>query len=221
MPFPSPLRLPMLPLLWLAFSAPPSAIALAPVPVMDAVVVQRLADPPRCLAARCASGEWQVRAMPAIPAGQLRIDGDNLPGAGGRMRVAVQPRKDWMRAKGSNARVGLQYGMQAVTSEYASLAWAIDTGYRLQGYADDGIAGTGPVLRGNLEWKQALGERTKLSQITRIETGQHGTYLRNSLLLKFQLQPALTLDTGVEMHRDSEVTGRNQTDARLNLRYVF
>ena len=221
MPFPSPLRLPMLPLLWLAFSAPPSAIALAPVPVMDAVVVQRLADPPRCLAARCASGEWQVRAMPAIPAGQLRIDGDNLPGAGGRMRVAVQPRKDWMRAKGSNARVGLQYGMQAVTSEYASLAWAIDTGYRLQGYADDGIAGTGPVLRGNLEWKQALGERTKLSQITRIETGQHGTYLRNSLLLKFQLQPALTLDTGVEMRRDSEVRGRNQTDAKLNLRYVF
>ena len=221
MPFPSPLRLPMLPLLWLAFSAPPSAIALAPVPVMDAVVVQRLADPPRCPAARCARGEWKVRAMPAIPAGQLRIDGDNLPGAGGRMRVAVQPRKDWMRAKGSNARVGLQYGMQAVTSEYASLAWAIDTGYRLQGYADDGIAGTGPVLRGNLEWKQALGERTKLSQITRIETGQHGTYLRNSLLLKFQLQPALTLDTGVEMRRDSEVTGRNQTDARLNLRYVF
>ena len=211
----------MLPLLWLAFSAPPSAIALAPVPVMDAVVVQRLADPPRCLAARCASGEWQVRAMPAIPAGQLRIDGDNLPGAGGRMRVAVQPRKDWMRAKGSNARVGLQYGMQAVTSEYASLAWAIDTGYRLQGYADDGIAGTGPVLRGNLEWKQALGERTKLSQITRIETGQHGTYLRNSLLLKFQLQPALTLDTGVEMRRDSEVRGRNQTDATLNLRYTF
>ena len=37
----------------------------------------------------------------------------------------------------------------------------------------------------------------------------------------FQLQPALTLDTGVELRRDSEVTGRNQTDAKLNLRYVF
>ena len=221
MPFPSPLRLPMLPLLWLAFSAPPSAIALAPVPVMDAVVVQRLADPPRCLAARCASGEWQVRAMPAIPAGQLRIDGDNLPGAGGRMRVAVQPRKDWMRAKGSNARVGLQYGMQAVTSEYASLAWAIDTGYRLQGYADDGIAGTGPVLRGQLEWQQALGERTRLSQTTRVETGQHGTFLRNSLQLKLALQPGLVLSSGVEVRRDSDVAGRNQTDATLNLRYAF
>ncbi|QDA57189.1 DUF481 domain-containing protein [Thermomonas aquatica] len=211
----------MLPLLWLAFSVPAPVVDLAPVPAMDAVVVQRLADPPRCLAARCASGEWQVGAMPAIPAGQLRIDGDDLPGAGGRLRVAAQPRKDWVKAQGSNARVGMQYGMQALKSEYASLAWAIDTGYRLQGYAEDGIAGTGPVLRGNLEWRQALGERTRLSQTTRIETGQHGTYLRNSLQLKFQLQPALTLDTGVELRRDSEVTGRNQTDAKLNLRYVF
>ncbi len=211
----------MLPLLWLAFSVPPSVIELAPVPVMDALVVQRLADPPQCLIARCVSGEWQVSAMPAIPAGQLRIDADDLPGAGGRLRVAAQPRKDWIQAKGSNARVGLQYGRQALKSDDASLAWAIDTGYRLQGYADDGIAGTGPVLRGNLEWKQALGERTNLSQVTRIETGQRGTYLRNSLLLKFQLQPTLTLDTGVELRRDSEVTGRNQTDAKLNLRYVF
>jgi hypothetical protein len=211
----------MLSLLWLAFSVPPSAIEVAPVAAIDAALVQRLADPPQCLSARCASGEWQVRAMPAIPAGQRRIDGDALPGAGGRLQVAAQPRKDWMKAQGSNARVGLQYGMQALKSEYASLAWAIDTGYRLQGYAEDGIAGTGPVLRGNLEWRQALGERTRLSQVTRIETGQHGTYLRNSLLLKFQLQPALTLDTGVETRRDSEVTGRNQTDAKLNLRYVF
>lgn len=211
----------MLPLLWLAFSPPPAAIELAPVPAMDTAVVQRLADPPRCLLARCASGEWRVDVMPAIPAGQLQVDGDDLPGAGGRLRVAAQPRKDWMKAQGSNARVGLQYGVQAVKSEYASLAWAIDTGYRMQGYADDGIAGTGPVLRGQMEWRQALGARARFSQITRVETGQHGTYLRNSLLLKFQLQPALTLDTGVEMRRDSEVSGRNQTDAKLNLRYVF
>ena len=211
----------MLPLLWLAFSVPPSAIELAPVPVMDAAVVQRLADPPRCLAARCASGEWLVQAMPAIPAGQLRVDGNNLPGAGGRLRVPAQPRKDWMKAKGSNARVGLQYGMQALKSEYASLAWAIDTGYRLQGYADDGIAGTGPILRGRVEWQQALGENTKLSQTTRVETGQHGTYLRNSLQLNIKLQPDLTLSSGVDMRRDSDVRGRNQTDATLNLRYAF
>ena len=218
---PPPSCLPMLPLLWLAFSVPPSAFELAPVPMMDAAIVQRLADPPRCLSARCASGEWQVDAMAAIPAGQRRIDGDDLPGAGGQLRVAAQPRKDWVKAKGSNARVGLQYGMQAVKSEYASLSWAIDTGYRLQGYADDGIAGTGPVLRGNLEWRQALGERTRLSQVTRIETGQRGTYLRNSLQLDIALQPALSLVSGIELRRDSAVTGRNQTDANLKLRYVF
>lgn len=111
--------------------------------------------------------------------------------------------------------------MHAVKSEYASLALAIDTGYRLEAYADDGIAGTGPVLRGNLEWRQALGDRTRLSQVTRIETGQRGTYLRNSLLLNIQLQPALSLDTGIELRRDSEAAGRNQADANLKLRYVF
>lgn len=211
----------MLPLLWLAFSVPPPVIELAPVPAIDAAVVQRLVDPPRCLSARCASGEWQVAAMPAIPAGQVRVDGRTLPGAGTRLRVSTQPRNDWVKAQGSNARLGMQYGMQAVKSEFASLAWAIDTGYRLQGYAEDGTAGTGPVLRGNVEWRQALGERTRLSQTTRIETGQHGTFLRNSLLLKVQLQPTLTLDTGVELRRDSDASGRNQTDARLNLRYVF
>ena len=211
----------MLPLLWLAFSVPASAIDVAPVTVFDPVVVQRLADPPKCLAARCVSGEWQVGAMPAIPAGQRRIDADDLPGAGGRLRVAEQPRKDWMKAQGSNARVGLQYGMQAVKSEYASLALAIDTGYRLQGYADDGIAGTGPILRGQIEWQQALGEFTRLSQTTRVETGLHGTYLRNSLQFKVQLQPSLTLSSGVELRRDSDVSGRNRTDATLNLRYAF
>ena len=211
----------MLPLLWLAFTAPPITFDHVPMPIIEPVVAQRLLAPPQCLAASCVRDEWLVSGMAKIPAGQRRIDAGDLPGAGGRLRVAAQPRKDWMKPQGSNARVGLQYGMQAVKSEYASLAWAVDTGYRLQGYADDGIAGTGMVVRGNLEWKQALGERTRLSQTTRIETGQHGTYLRNSLLLKFQLQPALTLDTGIEMRRDSEVSGRNQTDAKLNLRYVF
>ena len=77
------------------------------------------------------------------------------------------------------------------------------------------------MLRGNLEWRQALGERTRLSQVTRIETGQRGTYLRNSLQLDIALQPALSLVSGIELRRDSAVTGRNQTDANLKLRYVF
>ena len=34
-------------------------------------------------------------------------------------------------------------------------------------------------------------------------------------------QPALSLATGIELRRDSEATGRNETDANLKLRYVF
>ena len=66
-----------------------------------------------------------------------------------------------------------------------------------------------------------MGERARLSQTTRVETGQHGTYLRNSLLFNLQLQRDLTLSSGVEFRRDSDASGRNQTDATLNLRYAF
>ncbi len=211
----------MLPLLWLAFTAPPITLDHVPAPILEPVVAQRLLAPPQCLAASCVHGEWQLTGIPEIPAGQRRIDGDDLPGTGSVLHIADRKRRDWMKPQGSNDRVGMQVGVQALNTEEASVAFSVDTAYRLQAYADDGTAGTGPVLRGQLEWRQALGERARLSQTTRVETGQHGTYLRNSLLLKFQLQPALTLDTGVEMRRDSEVRGRNQTDAKLNLRYVF
>ena len=210
----------MLPLLWLAFTAPPIVIDHAAVPVLRPEVAQRLVEPPRCLVARCTNGDWVVDAMPQIPAGQRRIDGNDLPGHGGRLRIKDE-RRDWVRSQGSNARVGMQYGMQALKTQDTSVRVAVDTGYRLQGYADDGIAGTGPILRGRVEWQQALGENTKLSQTTRVETGQHGTYLRNSLQLNIKLQPDLTLSSGVDMRRDSDVRGRNQTDATLNLRYTF
>ncbi|MEF9979356.1 MAG: DUF481 domain-containing protein [Thermomonas sp.] len=211
----------MLPLLWLAFTAPPITLDHVPAPIIEPVVAQRLLAPPQCLAAACVHGEWLVEAMADIPAGQRRIDAGDLPGNGSLLQIADRKRRDWMKPQGSNDRVGMQYGMQAFSSDEASVAFSVDTAYRLQGYADDGTAGTGPVLRGQLEWRQALGERARLSQTTRVETGQHGTYLRNSLLFNLQLQRDLTLSSGVEFRRDSDVTGRNQTDATLNLRYAF
>lgn len=210
----------MLPLLWLAFATPPLAIAEPPVQVLQPEVAQRLVAPPRCIAARCATGEWQVQAMAAIPAGQRRLDAQDLPGAGARLRIPDK-RRDWVRAQGSNARIGMQYGVQALESADSSLRLAVDTGYRMQGYADNGMAGTGAIVRGRMEWRQALGERARLSQDTQLETGQHGTYMRNQLRLNLQLKPDVSLSTGVDLRRDSAVRGRNQTDATVNLRYVF
>ena len=210
----------MLPLLWLAFTAPPTALP-SPLPaVLPPEVAQRLVAPPRCLAARCVNGEWSVEAMAEIPSGQRRVGADDLPGSGGRLRLPNE-RRDWVKPLGSNARVAMQYGLQALKTPGTSVRVSVDTGYRMQGYADDGIAGTGPIVRGQLEWNQALGRYARLSQVTRLETGQHGAFLRNSLLLNVQLQPALTLSSGVEMRRDSDIAGRNQTDATLKLKYAF
>ena len=56
----------MLPLLWLAFSAPPTALHPPLLPVLPPEVAQRLVAPPRCLKAQCVNGEWSVDAMAAI-----------------------------------------------------------------------------------------------------------------------------------------------------------
>lgn len=210
----------MLPLLWLAVTAPPSALPTSFPAVLAPEVAQRLVAPPHCLAARCVNGEWTVDAMPDIPSGQRRVGPEDLPGHGGLLRLP-DTRRDWVKPLGSNARVAMQYGLQALKTTDTSLRVSLDTGYRMRGYADDGIAGTGPILRGQVEWSQALGKRAHLSQVTRLETGQHGAFLRNSLLLNVQLQPALTLSSGVELRRDSDIAGRNQTDATLKLKYAF
>jgi hypothetical protein len=54
-----------------------------------------------------------------------------------------------------------------------------------------------------------------------VETGQRGTFLRNSLQVKTQLRPALTLSSGVDLSHDSNLVGRNKTNATMNLKYAF
>lgn len=210
----------VLPLLWLAFSAPPAVLAEPPVQVLRPELAQRFVAPPLCIDPRCVRDEWQVPATAMIPAGQRRLDGDDLPGAGTRLRFHDE-RRDWLRAQGNNSRIGMQYGVQALKSEASSLRLAVDTGYRMQGYADNGMAGTGAIVRGRMEWQQALGPLAHLSQDTQLEAGQHGAYLRNQLRLKLQLQPGLTLGSGIDLRRDSAIDSRNRTDATLDLRYVF
>lgn len=210
----------MFALLGLVLAAPPVLTTLPSTPLLQQEVVLRLVDPPRCLQARCLGDEWHVGAMPAIPAGQLPVDGNALPGAGGRPSLPAA-RAGQLKAQGSNARVGVQYGLQVAKTGQTSARVALETGYRLQGYADDGIAGTGPVLRGQLEWSHALGPRSRLSQTARLEAGQHGAYLRNNLSLDLSLRPKWTLGAGVETRRDSNLAARNQTDMTVKLRYLL
>lgn len=210
----------MLPLLGLVLAAPPTLGALPPTPLLQQELVLRLVDPPRCLHARCLAGEWRVEAMPTIPSGQLPVDGNALPGGGARPNLPGTP-PEQVKLRGNNARVGLQYGRQMAKTGQTSVRVVMETGYRLQGHADDGISGTGPVLHGQLEWSHALGQRSRLSQTARLEAGQHGAYLRNNLLLDLSLHPKWSLGAGVETRRDSHLTTRNQTDLTLKLRYLL
>ena len=168
----------MLPLLWLAFTAPPITLDHVPAPILEPVVAQRLLAPPQCLAAACLHGEWQLSGLPEIPAGQRRLDAGDLPGTGSVLHIADRKRRDWMKPQGSNDRVGMQVGMNALSTDDASVAFSVDTAYRLQAYADDGTAGTGPVLRGQLEWRQALDDadtRTCISAERAMNRALHGS----------------------------------------------
>lgn len=211
----------MLALLWPAFIAPPIALEHAPPVLPQPVLAARLLAVPACGWMRCLDSEWNPQAQPAIPAGQLRVDAEALPGGRVQLQLADARHREWMKPEGSKARFGLQYGIEAMDTQATRLKLAVDTGWRLQAYAEDGIAGTGPVLRGRMEWQQALWPNARLSQVTRVETGQRGTYLRNSVQLQWTLRPAWTLDSGLELRRDSDVRSRNQTDANLTLRYAF
>lgn len=204
----------------LALVAPPAFNALPPEPLLQPELLQRLVDPPRCLQASCLSGEWVEGARPGIPAGQLRVDGSALPGGGGRLRLpGVRP--DWIKAQGSNARVGLQYGTRMVETGQTRVSLLMEPAYRLQGGVDDGIEGTGPVLRGQIAWSHALGAHAQVSQTARLEAGQGRAYLRNSLSVVWQLHPQWSLGTGVDTRHDSAIPSRNQTDMTVKLRYLF
>lgn len=209
----------MLPLLLMAATLPPVIPPDIP-SLLSPEMAQRLVDPPRCLEPRCVRGEWVVDAMPRIPAGQIRVDGSALPGAGGRLRLPGSQRS-WVKAQGSNARVGLQYGAQMVKTAATSVRVAMEPGYRLQAGADDGVIEVGPVLRGQVEWSHALGEEGRIAQTARLELGQRGAYLRNSVSFVWQLHPRWSLGTGLETRHDSTQQSRNQADMTVKLRYLF
>lgn len=141
-------------------------------------------------------------------------------GGGGRLRLPGA-RPDWVKAQGSNVRVGLQYGTQMVKTGQTSVSLLMEPAYRLQGGVDDGVQNTGPVLRGQIAWSHALGANASVSQTARLEVGQGGAYLRNSLSLDVRLWPQWTLGAGVETRHDSGLSARNQTDTSVKLKYAY
>lgn len=218
---------------WLALLAPPVYVLPLPqapeLPAAMALATGRAELRTPCLALRCRDAEWQ----PPSPASTYAFRGEDqpvrrsvLPGQaspGPRLRASAS-RRDWVAGDGNAARLGARYGIDAIRTPDTRLTMEVGTGYRLQPYADDGIADTGVVARGYVEWRRTLAPWAALTQQLRVETGRGDTVVRTRVGVDVELLPQWTLRSSVDTRHDSAGNGgRGVTDSNgtVQLRYVF
>lgn len=218
----------MLALWWFAVIGQP----LSPLPLPEmpdqplAVVVEaaRLSALPTCLNLVCGDDEWSDGVF-------LRVGTSDRPGPQplpGQPVYSFQLRApvsspDWVDSYARDWRVGARYGIEAVRQPNTQVKVVFGTGYRLQPWVDDGVGITGPVARVGLDLNQRFGERARLSQRLRLETGRNNTtFVRNAITFDVEIRPQVTIMSGVETRRTA-VGGEATTDTEgsVKLQYAF
>lgn len=94
----------------------------------------------------------------------------------------------------------------------------------MQPYVDDGVATTGAVARGKVEWRQQLAPRTLLVQQLKLEAGRSDTYVRNTVGVDVEVLPQWLLQSSLETRHDSAADGgrgRTENTGKVQLRYAF
>ncbi|TWI01754.1 uncharacterized protein DUF481 [Luteimonas cucumeris] len=205
---------------------------LSPLPLLEmpdqptavAVEAARMSALPTCLSLVCGDVEWSDRQFEHFRTADkpaLRP----LPGkAVYRTRLsAPSSARDWVDSYARDWRVGTRYGVEAVRLPNTQVKVVFGTGYRLQPWVDDGVGITGPVARASLDLRQRLGEHTRLSQQTYLETGRNNnTFVRNAISFDVEIRPQVTLRSGVETrHVASGGDGRTETEGSVKLQYAF
>lgn len=213
---------------WLAVIGQP----LSPLPLLEmpdqplavAVAASRLSSRAMCLNLICGDAEWDnpealrivtsarpvARPLPGQPLFPFRLS-------------APATSRDWLDSYASNWRVGAGYGLEAVRRPNTQVNIVFGTGYRIEPYVDDGIAGIGPVVRGRLDFSQRFGDRTRLSQQVQLESGLRDTFIRNAITFDVEVKPQVTIKSGVETRHDNAAgsPGRTETESSVKLLYAF
>lgn len=204
----------------------PAAIALA----ANEVSLRR-----PCLQLDCRDGGWRAGGGPGAVAttypadrdGEPRVIRTPLPGAtlpGVRRLPAPGLRRDWVEPYAGLDRVSARYGRTLVDTARTDVDVELGTGFRWQPYVDNGSADTGMVARGSVALRKKLGERTEVTQTTRVEAGRDNTFLRNSLGVQVDLMPNWSLNSDVEVRHDTAAnggSGQTQTEGNVQLQYSF
>lgn len=177
-----------------------------------------------CYSTRCGDEEWRreltLPPLPAKRAAGLPI----LPGAKPRAPLAAGATARTTRAGYSNPfRVGGRVGVQAVREPDTRLGVQVGAGYRLAPLHDDGIADTGPVLRGEVDFGRRLGERAHWTQRVQVEAGRDGdTFVKQSFGLEVEVWPAWLLETDYVIRHGSHIDDSSRhAEGWLGLRRWF
>jgi hypothetical protein len=208
---------------WLAVFMPPVFVQPFPqapdTPAAIAILAGDVSLQRPCYTLRCLQDGWQLAATP-LPARRNPFSlRRGLPAQRGFL-YAPATRREWTSNYSSNARLGTRYGIDAIRDPETQLSIEVGSGYRLQPYADDGIGHIGPVARGSLRWLQRLGDRARLEQQVRVETGRGDTYVRNMMSLDIVLESNWTLRSSVDLRHDSAADD-TAAQGSLQLRYSF
>lgn len=185
-----------------------------------------------CYGLACAGAEWDrgartaVLRRPIAPGTVVPAEGLPAPGIAARRTPLHSPasRRDWHGSHADASRVDTRFGYEPVRTEDTSVRVEMGTGYRLQPYADWGTAVPGPIARGNLQLRQELGERARLTQQVQVEAGRANTMLRQTIGLDLQLRPQWQLETRYELRHDTfanDGDGATDSEGAMRLRYQF
>lgn len=201
-----------------------------PSPVLngDPTLIAIASDPAQmrlyCFSTRCGDREWAVAKSAQQPAQPIEpLPRALLPGSQryASLSAPATPR-DSKALYSNDFRIGTRYQVQAMRDGPTQLGLSLGAGYRLAPLYDDGINVPGPVLRGELNFGQQIGERAQWTQRVQFESGRGQAFVKQSVSLDVNLWPNWTLESDFAIRHDTQTGGGKETaESRIELRRRF
>ncbi|MDI9238484.1 DUF481 domain-containing protein [Lysobacter sp. LF1] len=195
----------------------------------DPTLIAIASDPAQmrlyCFSTRCGDEEWQVALSAPMPAEPRdpRQRTVRLPGSQryASLSAPATPR-DSKALYSNDFRIGTRYNVQAMRDGPTQLGLSLGAGYRLAPLYDDGINQAGPVLRGELNFGQQIGERAQWRQRVQFESGRGEAFVKQSMSLDVNLWPDWTLESDFAIRHDTQGGGGKETaESKIELRRRF
>jgi len=220
----------MLGVLGLALLGGPFVTLPMPVTPGDPTLMAIASDPAQmrlyCFSTRCGDEEWQVAMsapMPVESASDARHRPLRLPGSQSyaALSAPATPR-DSKGSYSNDFRIGTRYSVQAVRDGPTQVGLTLGAGYRLAPLYDDGINQAGPVLRGELNLGQKVGERATWTQRVQFESGRGEAFVKQSVSFDVNLAPNWTLESDFAIRHDTQNGGGKETaESKIEVRRRF